>query len=65
MKTHFAYVYKNLLQTYHNADFFWLLTKSKQIIWQRWLSSVLSSFSPQTTSRPADVTLSIKVYLKQ
>ena len=41
MKTHFAYVYKKLLQTYHNTGFFWL--QSKQIIWRGGLSSVVFS----------------------
>ena len=36
MKTHFAYVYKNLL--------LFAFKKSKQIIWWRGLSSVLSDF---------------------
>ena len=31
MKTHLAYVYKNVLQTYYKAGFFWLKKKSKQI----------------------------------
>jgi hypothetical protein len=46
MKTHLAYILKNLLQTYHNTGFFWLLKNSKQVN-----NSELSGFSPQTTSQ--------------
>ena len=46
MKTHLAYIEKNLLQTYHNTGFFWLLKNSKQVN-----NSELSGFPPQTTSQ--------------
>ena len=46
MKTHLAYILKNLLQTYHNTGFFWLLKNSKQVN-----NSELSGFPPQTTSQ--------------
>ena len=57
MKTHLAYIQKNLLQTYHNTGFFWLLKNSKQVN-----NSELSGFSPQIRHKPADVNLFIKVY---
>jgi hypothetical protein len=46
MKTRLAYIWKNLLQTYHNTGFFWLLKNSQQVN-----NSELSGFSPQTTSQ--------------
>jgi hypothetical protein len=46
MKTHLAYIQKNLLQTYHNTVFFGLKKNSKQVN-----NSELSGFPPQTTSQ--------------
>ena len=59
MKTHFAYVYKKLLQTYHNTGFFWLLKSQTNNMAGR---AFLCAFLRKLRHKPADVNLFIKVY---
>ncbi len=59
MKTHLAYVYKNLLQTYHNAGFFWLLKNQNNYYGGAAFPLCFRDF-PQTTSQTS--TFFINVY---
>ena len=63
MKTHFAYVYEKLLQTYHNTGFFWLLkNRNKYNMAGR---AFLCAFLRKLRHKPADVNLFIRVYSQQ
>ncbi len=59
MKTHFAYVCKKLLQTYHNTGFFWLLKNQNKYGGR----AFLCAFLRKLRHKPVDVNLFIKVYL--